>query len=245
MAATAQKSDSKQRSLRAVRAIACALIGLSVVVISGCTDSAGKIAADSVVSDGSGSPDSQTPTAPTLPLETAAADTEPPTTTTTTSTIPPTTIPHGDGVVANLISGEPIDEDAIATARSIYEAAIIHDYDRLRDIIGDRRFRWGFIGQRRPAEEWKRKFDEEGIDELARMAAVLEIAPGIDSRGQVVWPYLALKPAEEWTPEDEVVLTKLGFNPEDIASTKLKGRYVDLRLIIDATGIWNTFAVGY
>jgi hypothetical protein len=167
------------------------------------------------------------------------------TTTIPVSTIPPTTIPHGDGVAQNLKSGEPYDEDAYKTAQSIYEAAITHDYARLRDIIGDRRFRWGAIGERRPTEAWQKSFDEGGPDELARMAKMLEIPPGVNSRGEIVWPYVAVKDPATWDAEDEALLAKLGFNPEDIVQTKSKGRYVDFRLIIDQKGIWTTFAVGY
>ncbi len=190
--------------------------------------------------------ESGTPTVATLGTE-ALPTIESTTTSSTipTTTLPPTTIPHGDGVAANLITGQPYDEDSLNTARSIYEAAITHNYDRLRDIIGDRRFRWGFIGERKPTEAWKKEFDEGGADQLALMAQILETPPGLDDRGQVVWPYLALKDPKDWTADDEALLAKLGFNPEDIASTKLKGRYVDTRLIIDATGVWNTFAVAY
>jgi hypothetical protein len=236
-------------SLRKTRMRTYVLVSgaLFAASLTGCTDAKSKeTSAESVAATAA---DTGTPTI--APLGTEALPTIASTTTSSTSstipttTLPPTTIPHGEGVAANLITGEPYDEDALNTARSVYEAAITHNYDRLRDIIGDRRFRWGFIGERKPTEAWQKEFDEGGADQLARIAQVLETPPGLDDRGEVVWPYLALKDPKDWTAEDEALLAKLGFNPEDIASTKVKGRYVDTRLIIDATGIWNTFAVAY
>jgi hypothetical protein len=222
-------------------------IGLLVVsslsVLSSCTNTAGNVA-DSKASDSSALSG-----APTIAGETtAAADTTPTTEATTTlptTTVPPTTIPHGDGVARNLADGTPINESVLSTANSIYNAAIIHDYDRLRDIIGDRRFRWGFLGERGPTKAWKEQFDSGGVDELARMVKLLELAPAKDARGATVWPAVALKDPEEWTLEDEATLAQLGFNPEDIDQTRSKGRYVDTKLVIDANGLWTAFGVGY
>jgi hypothetical protein len=215
----------------------------SLSVLSSCTDTAGNVA-DSKASDSS-----TLSGAPTIAGETTAAkDTTPTTQATTTlppTTIPPTTIPHGDGVARNLADGTPISESVLSTANSIYSAAIIHNYDGLRDIIGDRRFRWGFLGERGPTKAWKEQFDAGGTDELARMAQLLELAPAKDARGGTVWPAVALKDPKDWTLEDEAVLAKLGFNPEDIDQTRSKGRYVDTKLVIDANGIWTAFGVGY
>ncbi len=226
-------------------AVGLVLVG-SLSVLTSCTDTAGNVS-DSESSDGS-----ETVGAPTIASVdgTGAVDSEPVTTieVTTTlapTTIPPTTIPHGDGVARNLADGTPISEPVLATANSIYAAAIIHNYDALRDIIGDRRFRWGFIGERGPTKAWKEQFDAGGIDELARIAKVLELAPAKDARGGTVWPAVALKDPKEWTLEDEAVLAQLGFNPEDIDQTRLKGRYVDIKLVIDANGLWTAFGVGY
>jgi hypothetical protein len=232
---------------RGLKRVAVGLVVISSLsVLTSCTDTAGNVA-DSKASDSGANVG-----APTIAAgdETEAADDTPatPEATTTTiapTTIPPTTIPHGDGVARNLADGTPVSETVLSTANSIYAAAIIHNYDGLRDIIGDRRFRWGTLGERGPTKAWKEEFDAGGVDQLARMALVLEMAPGKDARGGTVWPAVALKDPKEWTLEDEAVLAKLGFNPEDIDQTRLKGRYVDLKLVIDAKGIWTAFGVGY
>lgn len=201
-----------------------------------CTNSAGSIpddtAAETTVAG-------VAPTVATIPEPTTT------TSTTTTTLVPPTTIPHGGGVLPTLISGEPMNPAALATARSIYDAAIIHDYEAIRTIIGDRRFRWGFVGDRDPAGAWKKQFEEGNGDELARAVALLDVPAGVDSAGNTWWPYLAVKPIEEWGPAEDAVLVQLGFNPEDILQTKAKGRYVDYRLRIDPEGIWNAFGVGW
>ena len=219
----------------------------SLGVLSSCTDTAGTVADSSEAStdaptiasgaslDSSSAAETSTP----APSTTEATTTIPPT------TIPPTTIPHGDGVARNLADGTPVSELVLSTANSIYSAAIIHNYDGLRDIIGDRRFRWGFVGERGPTKAWKEQFDAGGSDELARIVKLLELPPGRDARGGTVWPAVALKEPAEWTLEDEAVLAKLGFNPEDIDQTRSKGRYVDYKLVIDANGLWTAFGVGY
>jgi hypothetical protein len=230
---------------RALKFVAIGLVTVaSLSVLTSCTDTAGNVA-DSKAAD---TVTAGAPTIASADETTAAKDTTPTTEATTTippTTIPPTTIPHGDGVARNLADGTPVSETVLSTANSIYAAAIIHNYDGLRDIIGDRRFRWGTLGERGPTKAWKEEFDTGGPDQLARMALVLEMAPGKDARGGTVWPAVALKDPKDWTLEDEAVLAKLGFNPEDIDQTRLKGRYVDLKLVIDANGIWTAFGVGY
>lgn len=141
--------------------------------------------------------------------------------------------------------GIEIDPAAAATARSIYNAAIVHDYDLLSSIIGDNRFRWGFVGDRKPTESWKERFEAGEGDELARILALLDTKPAVDDRGNTIWPYLAVKDPITWDVADEVELARLGFNPENILDTRAKGRYVDYRLIIDETGRWTAFGVGY
>ncbi len=237
------------RSLK--RVAVCLVVASSLVVPASCTDTAGNVP-DSQTAD------SDTPVAaPTIASAgetTAASESTPVTEATTTTvapttipptTISPTTIPHGNGVARNFADGTPISESVLATANSIYGAAIIHNYDGLRDIIGDRRFRWGILGERGPTKVWKEQFDSSGIDELARIAKILELAPGKDARGATVWPAVALKEPKDWTLEDESVLAQLGFNPEDIDQTRSKGRYVDTKLVIDANGLWTAFGVGY
>lgn len=167
------------------------------------------------------------------------------TTSTTTTTTTTTTIPHGNGPVMMTPLGVPIDVVVSATAKQIYDAAVVRDYDRIKAIIGKRRFRWGFVGQRRPAEQWQKEFDEGRTDALVRMIALLDLPPAVDQRGNTVWPYLATKAPAEWNEQDLNVLTSLGFSPEDVAATKLKGIYKDFRLVIDPQGIWTAFGLGY
>ena len=165
---------------------------------------------------------------------------------TTTTIPPPTTIVHGTGVTSVTPDGTPINPAQLVAAKSIYEAAVTHDYERLKAIIGDRRFRWGFVGDRGPADAWKVRFDEGKGDELARMATLLETPPGIDSQGNAVWPYLSIKDPTTWTEEDRALLSaRLGFNAENIAQTMAKGRYVDYKLQMNAAGLWTAFGVGY
>lgn len=178
--------------------------------------------------------------------ETAAATTTTTSTTTTTTTIPPAnTIPHGTGPITTMPDGTAIDPAMAQTAKAIYDAAVIRDYQRIKEIIGDRRFRWGFVGQRGPADQWKVDFEEGNDDALARVVALLDIAPTVDKRGNAVWPYLATKDPAEWNDADLAVLATLGYRPEDIEATKVKGIYKDFRLIISPEGLWTAFGVGY
>jgi hypothetical protein len=152
---------------------------------------------------------------------------------------------HGGGPFVQQTDGSVIDPEAAATAKLVYEAAISHNYGGLAQLIGDTRFRWGFVGQRKPGDVWRKQFEDGQGDELARIANLLDSKPGIDSRGNVVWPYVALKDPATWDATDEAELARLGFNPENISDTKAKGRYVDYRLVIDPTGQWTAFGVGY
>ncbi len=188
-----------------------------------------------------------TATAVTVAPTTTATPTIPTTTLapTTTTIAPQNTIAHGAGPILTSSDGNTIDPSVAATANAIYAAAVNRDYAGVKIIIGDRRFRWGFVGQRRPAEEWQKEFDEGGPDALARMVALLDLPPTIDKRGNVVWPYLAGKDPEEWDDADVVTLASLGFRPEDIEATKVKGIYKDYRLIIGPDGVWTAFGFGY
>ncbi len=221
---------------------------LAVLAFAGCTDSSAETS-NSASSDAAGVT-SIVLTAPAPPSTTVAPTTTTlaPTTTssTTTTTIAPvSTIPHGAGPILTAKDGSSVDPDAAATARAIYDAAIVRDYATIKAIIGDRRFRWGFVGQRRPADQWQKEFDEGGPDALSRMIALLDLPPTVDKRGNTVWPYLATMDPAEWNDQDLVVLATLGFRPEDIEATKFKGVYKDYRLIIGPDGIWTAFGVGY
>lgn len=220
---------------------------LSALIISACTNADGE-STDTVGSAATAiTVITSAPTAPpTLATTTTTSTTTTVTTTTTTTTIAPAnTIPHGSGPIITLVDGSAVDVEAAATAAAIYDAAIVRDYATIKAIIGDRRFRWGFVGQRRPAEEWQKEFDEGGPDALARMIALLDLPPTVDKRGNTVWPYLATKDPAEWNDQDMVTLAGLGYRPEDIEATRVKGIYKDFRLIIGPDGIWTAFGVGY
>lgn len=161
---------------------------------------------------------------------------------TTPATAVPVTIPHGPLTTVDR-SGNQIPALAASTATSIHEAAYQRNYGRLRDIIGDRRFRWGFVGEKQPAEQWENDFVEGKSDEVARILLLLELPPAVDSRGNTIWPGLAIVDPAEWTADDEAALARLGFNPENITDTKIKGRYVDYRLVIDPNGTWTAFGI--
>ena len=246
--------------LRLIRLLAVVLgaCGFGVSVLAGCTG--GSQSPDSTTAGGAAatvagasdtaatvpSTESTTSSSTSSTSTTSTSTTSTSTTsTTTTSTIPPTTIVHGAGPALEVFDGGPVKAEVAATASSVYQAAITHDYSRLAEIIGDNRFRWGFVGDRKPAEAWKAQFDSGNGDELARIAALLDTKPGVDDRGNTVWPYVSLKDPATWDAADEAELARLGFNPENILDTRAKGRYVDYRLVIDQTGQWTAFGVGY
>lgn len=222
-------------------------LGVGVALLAGCTSGAGS--SDTTVATTTVAVAVTLAAAPTIPLPESTTSTSTTSTSTTsttsTSTIPPTTIVHGAGPVLEIYEGGGVNPAVAATASSVYEAAISHNYTRLTEIIGDNRFRWGFVGERKPADAWKAQFDAGNGDELARIAAILDTKPAIDERGNTVWPYMSLKDPATWDAADEAELARLGFNPENILDTKAKGRYVDYRLVIDPTGQWTAFGVGY
>ncbi len=165
----------------------------------------------------------------------------------TVTTLPPgptTTMVNNGGPVVTLNTGEPVDSAVKATVAEIYAASVGRDYARLSIVIGDRRFRWGFVGERRPAAQWQKDFSEGNGDQVRRIIALLETTPGVDKQGNTVWPYIAVKDPKEWTPDDEALALKLGFQPENVLETKIKGRYVDYRLTVDATGVWTGMFLG-
>jgi hypothetical protein len=165
----------------------------------------------------------------------------------TVTTLPPgptTTMLNNGGPVVTLNTGEPIAPVVNTTVTEIYEASIGRDYERLSIAIGDRRFRWGFVGERRPAAQWQKDFMEGNGDQVRRIITLLETTPGLDDKGNTVWPYIAVKDPKEWAPEDEALAIKLGFQPENVLETKIKGRYVDYRLTIDSTGVWTGMFLG-
>ncbi len=225
------------------RRLATAGVLLAVLAVFGCTETSAETspASSSAVVVASTTPAVVATLA--VPTTTVAPTT---TSSTTTTTIAPvTTIPHGAGPNLTTVDGSSVDPNAAETAKTIYDAAIVRDYAAIKAIIGERRFRWGFVGQRRPAEEWQKEFDEGGADALARMVALLDLAPTVDKRGNTVWPYLATKDPADWNEQDLLVLATLGFRPEDIEATRFKGVYKDYRLIIGPNGNWTAFGVGY
>lgn len=183
---------------------------------------------------------------PGLP-EATEASSETTTTVLTITTLPPgttTTIPNKGGPNVTLETNEPLPVLVSFTAKDIYRAAITRDYERLANIIGDRKFRWGFVGERKPAAQWQLDYNEGRDDQVLRIIQLLETPPAVDDRGNTIWPGIAAKKPEDWTIEDDAVAASLGFQPENIMETKLKGRYVDYRLVIDAEGIWTGMYLG-
>ncbi len=226
--------------------------GMSAAILAGCTSGAGSTdttaapaSSEAPVPETAATVPEPATVPPTTSTSTTSTSTTSTTSTSTTSTVPPTTIVHGAGPQVEVYGGGAVSAEAAATVKDIYEAAIAHNYRRLAAIIGDNRFRWGFVGDRKPSDVWKTQFDEGRGDELARIVALLDTKPGVDENGNTVWPYLALKDPATWDAADELELTRLGFNPENILDTKAKGRYVDYRLIVDLTGRWTAFGVGY
>ena len=181
------------------RLLVCALI-VSALGVSACSDSSGTLPTTTVADttqSGAAPTIADSTIAPTtipditipditIPDTTIADTTAVPDTSTTTTTTPPTTIAHGAGVISVTPDGTPVNAAQLAAAQSVYDAAVAHDYDRLKSIIGDRRFRWGFVGERGPTEAWKEQFDTGKGDELARMVTLLETPPAIDSQGNAV-----------------------------------------------------------
>ncbi len=183
------------------------------------------------------------------PGVTEASETTVETTTTVLAitTLPPgptTTLPNKGGPNVTLESNEELPTLVAFTAKDIYRAAITRDYERLAIIIGDRKFRWGFVGQRKPAAQWQQDYNDGVDDQVKRIITLLETPPGVDDRGNTLWPRIAMKKPEDWTIDDDAVAASLGFQPENIMETKLKGRYVDYRLVIDAEGIWTGMYLG-
>ena len=169
------------------------------------------------------------------------------TTVLTITTVAPsttTTVPNKGGPIVTLAPTEELPSLVAFTAKDIYRAAITRDYERLAIIIGDRKFRWGFVGQRKPAAQWQQDFIAGTDDQVQRIIMLLETPPAVDDRGNTIWPGIATKDPKEWTIDDDAVAASLGFQPENIMETKLKGRYVDYRLVIDAEGIWTGMYLG-
>ncbi len=240
-------------------------IALGSLLLTGCTtNSAGSL--DSVVSTAVDT-EAIPPTIPAVISTTPTTITTATATTTTTTTLegpqvpvpslarttstgrPPdavttTTVAHGLGFVTTTNEGVSIPDDLASTASSIYEAVLRRDYPRLAFIIGDRRFHWGFVGERKPAESWEKDFAAGANDVVPRIIALLETRPGTDIHGAAVWPYLAIKAPAEWTTDDEAVALSLGMTAGTIEQMRLKNRYLEYRLVIDAEGNWTGFYLG-
>lgn len=81
-------------------------------------------------------------------------------------------------------------------------------------------------------------------DSLLDIHRVLELPSAMDSAGNVVWPAVAVKDPTLWDSSDEAMLSALGFSPDDIAASRLKGRYLDKRIVISAAGEWTSYRIG-
>lgn len=165
------------------------------------------------------------------------------TTTSTTTTTTTTTIPHGPSVATALADGTPIPPAVLSSVQAIYAAALVHDYDRLRTLVS-KNFRSDLLGAADPVAGWQQAFLDGDPDPLARLVRLLETPPGQDDRGNIVYPYVAIKAPESWDGTDEGVLAGLGFDADTIAATKAKGRYLDERVVFLADGTWRAFAPG-
>ena len=143
-----------------------------------------------------------------------------------------------------LVDGAAV-PDAVATnAKRIYAAAVHHDYAQLRVILGDKKFRYGRVGEGDTVDHWKSALKDGERDPLAAVVKLFEFPAAQNERGDYVWPYVAAKDPTTWDANDELVLAELGFSPEQIAATKQKGRYYDERLTFDTDGTWTGFAIG-
>jgi hypothetical protein len=125
----------------------------------------------------------------------------------------------------------------------VYDAALHRDYAALR-ALGGPKFRTGIIGDEDPIGKWEIAFANGEPDPLPRLIRLLETTPGIGPDGSIVYPYIALKDAATWDAADEGLLLRLGFVGADIDAARLKGRYLDERVIFDSTGAWKAFAIG-
>ena len=231
------------------------------VILSGCTAQSG--ASQSIPPSSSRpveSPPSSSTTEPATTSTTSTSTTSTSTSTTststtvagpTTSTIPgdgpsDTTLPHGSGVVATAFDGTAVAAPILATAQQVYDAALSHYFGAMRVLVrgdGTKRFRTGYTSGN-PVDRWKDAIETGTDDPLARMIALLETTPGVTGDGQVVYPYLALKDPKTWDAADDAAAMSLGFSAESIAATKLKGRYLDQRLVFGADGQWRAFDIG-
>jgi hypothetical protein len=155
-----------------------------------------------------------------------------------------TTLPNKGAAVVVLVDGGTVPDPVSASAQRIYAAAIHHDYVQLRDILGDRKFRYGRLGEGNTVQHWQDAVAAGERDPLAAVVKLFEFPAGKSERGEIVWPYVAVKDPKTWNADDEKVLAELGFSAEQIEATKQKGRYYDERLTFSADGTWTGFAIG-
>ena len=159
-------------------------------------------------------------------------------------------MPHGAGIQKVLADGYPVPDAVLNTANQVYVAAFTHHYGALRGLVegdGTKRFRTGYVGGG-AVDRWKREALVEGAvgreDPLVRVVALLETTPGRAEDGSIVFPYLAVKDPETWDDADAAALAPLGFSSADVAQIKVKGRYLDEKLIFSSDGVWRAFAIG-
>jgi hypothetical protein len=207
---------------------------------------------------------SETTTVPELPTvapSSVSPSSDPADSTSTSSTIASptgasTTAPDNSATVPDpLVSslqltddaGIPIAEPAALTARQLFGAATSRDLAALQTLssVGPIRTNMGSDALDDAPENIVAKWVlEPDTDLIAAIAALLRTTPSTNAKGQVVWPGLAVQPAEEWTEQDSADLIRLGFTPNQAASVVKKGRYLDRRLVIDADGTWYSYTIG-
>jgi hypothetical protein len=204
------------------------------------------------------------PSATTLsPVATSAANIE--TTVTTipaalpTTALPTTVVPSSttplesvpDPLVASLgladDAGVAITEPAAQTVRALYAASTARDLEALTALAaaGPVRTNMGTENAEAAADGIVAMWSlEPDTDLIAAISALLQTTPATNSKGQIVYPGLAIQPSEEWTDQDTIDLTRLGFTPNQVAGVQKKGRYLDRRIVINADGTWYSYTIG-
>lgn len=102
-----------------------------------------------------------------------------------------------------------------------------------------------------PIDFWKKKSaDGEGREILAVLWTLLEssfvavpLGRDIENNKIYIWPAIAEKPFDLWTPRDNVELLRLVSSAE-AGQMQSKKRYTGWRLAIGADGTWHSFKAG-
>jgi hypothetical protein len=142
---------------------------------------------------------------------------------------------------------EGLPEEVESTRAAIIDAARSRDWVALRDLIPARNFGFTFGLAEDPIRYWK-DLEAEGEPILDTLATLLEgpWAPNEPTNeGEIlyVWPAPAVKPADEWTEEDVVILRQTASEREMELYRDL-GSYIGWRVGIWEDGTWSSFIAG-